>query len=681
LKADFDYRYLFTWFDTDNDGIVDDGADVSIDDSGEVFKFVEDNIPANATGIMNATVINWVRGYDGNEVLRSRTYEEGGTEKVWRLGDVIHSTPTVVAAPAENYDLYWGDFSYTAFYRKYRNRRIMVYFGGNDGILHAVNGGFYNQEEQKFYTAYDSSSDPDYSDNIGDPDLGAEMWGYVPYNLLPHLSCLTNPKYEHQYYVDLHPRAFEVRAWTDKWNNPSCDHPNGWGTILVCGMRFGGPHIGIGGRDFASSYFIFDVTDPEQDPELLGEVTFDYDDPNKAELGYSLSVPTVVPTFNSIGQQRWYLALGSGPEAENVNLTDAESTKNATLAFIPLHKLTDTSSDFSLKIPASTPGENSAGILTTSYSNSYIGSDLVTLDYDFDTQSDMLYFGTVSGPDSSGDYNGSLSRVQVGNATSIGSWSVHKLLDAKRPVMSTPNLGWHNDRIWLYFGTGRYLTSDDASDTTQQYFFGIKEPMDNSTGEYTFDSVSIDYSNPDKSDWIVSSDINVVDSGAIECEGGGSGCFTDYDANGLVAYDFDHLEDYAISIADYGWYRELNATERVVGQPSLLGGLLNFTAYSPNDDVCQSEGESLLYSLYYLTGTAWTENVFGEPDEDGNVSYTKELGRGLAITPTMHLGSEEGGKVVVQTSTGAIQEVQQPNMPIKNVHSGPSSWHTHDVGE
>ncbi len=83
------------------------------------------------------------------------------------------------------------------------------------------------------------------------------MWAYVPYNLLPHLSCLTEPAYsleDHKYYVDLRPRIFDVQifepepACNDGDPTPTpladgCIHPNGWGTILVGGMRFGGSKV------------------------------------------------------------------------------------------------------------------------------------------------------------------------------------------------------------------------------------------------------------------------------------------------------------------------------------------------------------------------------------------------------------------------------------------------------
>ena len=58
-------------------------------------------------------------------------------------------------------------------------------------------------------------------------------------NLLPHLYWLTNPEYQHVYYVDLKPKVFDARIF-----NSSSIHPNGWGTVLVVGMRLGGGKIG-----------------------------------------------------------------------------------------------------------------------------------------------------------------------------------------------------------------------------------------------------------------------------------------------------------------------------------------------------------------------------------------------------------------------------------------------------
>ena len=65
-------------------------------------------------------LINFIRG-DEVTGLRTRMLEVpvgSGNYKVWRLGDPIHSTPTIVGAPKARYDLSYGDSAYNAFYQQ-----------------------------------------------------------------------------------------------------------------------------------------------------------------------------------------------------------------------------------------------------------------------------------------------------------------------------------------------------------------------------------------------------------------------------------------------------------------------------------------------------------------------------------------------------------------------------------
>ena len=130
-----------------------------------------------------------------------------------------------------------------------------------------------------------------------------------------------------------------------------------------------------------------------------------------------------------------------------------------------------------------------------------------------------------------------------------------------------------------------------------------------------------------------------------------------------------------------GWYKDFypyGNRERNVGQATLLGGLVTFSTYQPFSDVCQAEGESYLYGVYYKTGTSWYENVFGDQyglDEYENVQNKMDLGRGMTTTPNLFTGGgEEGAKAFVQTSTGAIVEIKQENLPIGNYKTGRASW-------
>ena len=76
-------------------------------------------------------IINWTRGDDLTGMTdtghpdgyRPRDLTINGANKVWKLGDVIYSTPTVVAKPMENYDLLYGDSSYTSFRYTHKQRR------------------------------------------------------------------------------------------------------------------------------------------------------------------------------------------------------------------------------------------------------------------------------------------------------------------------------------------------------------------------------------------------------------------------------------------------------------------------------------------------------------------------------------------------------------------------------
>ena len=112
-----------------------------------------------------------------------------------------------------------------------------------------------------------------------------------------------------------------------------------------------------------------------------------------------------------------------------------------------------------------------------------------------------------------------------------------------------------------------------------------------------------------------------------------------------------------------------DARERNLGQGALLGDILTFSTYMPDEDVCEIEGSSNLYAVYYLTGTAYKESIFGlgtntineDRDGDGTKETTTQevlrkqyVGRGMTLTPNLHVGRATGSKAFLQTSTGGI---------------------------
>ena len=727
-------RRIFTWNDLNNDGIVANGEmlDFVPRDWGDALLSPADALAASRGqvpldfGVQTSDEVNeivrWIRGQD-QMGLRSRRVphdlDHDGIDETfvpWRLGDVIHSTPMSVSSPSEGLHLLYKDNSYSAFVSKYKKRRHVIYFGGNDGMLHAVNGGFYDENATRFCRNADCTDEDVIA--ASSPELGAELWAYVPYNLLPHLKCLTQDGYAHKYFVDQRVRIADVRIFPD-----DATHINGWGTILVGAMGLGGAKIeaeslpvaaadGINDkREFTSAYFVFDITDPEQPPILLGEMTrttevdafgADVD----ADLAHTLPIPTIVTMKDGpdASDTTWYLMLGSGPTEVN-----GTSTQDARLAVMPLNLLVDKTAPF--RIPDSEPDpvndERGRFLLDP---NSFI-SDLITVDFELkpNYKADAVYFGTVSG--TWGGWGGKLYRLVTRKldaftgdqeSTIPSQWSSLinplvnpvPLIDVNKPITASPTVAYDGKNYWIYFGTGRFFDINDKSDATQQTYYGIKEPMSfagiptNCKGTFTWETVEEMASGLDPGSLGLTpvGDIRVgATSALLRCVDGTTDCLP-READGITPLpNFDALEDYiagtgtGCDAADLtgtdGWYKDFSEPrERNLGQAALLGGLLSFTTYQPYDDICLSEGMSTLYGVAYKTGTAYYPDVFGVgPDPSGNVVDRIELGKGLAVTPNLHVGKGMGTKAFVQTSTGAIVEIPQPGTP-SSPGTGLTGW-------
>ena len=717
-------RYIFTWNDLDNNGIVD-GAEVlpfvgwnsSSDTTGTdwvgmstsgVRRSVPNDFNLADDGVANDNVndiVTWIRGVEVNG-SRSRTIAKKmagvspDPEVVWRLGDVIHSTPTAVSRPMENIHLLYQDATYAKFVGRWANRRSMVYFGANDGMLHAVNSGFYKESKEKFCLTSDCENE------TLAPELGAEMWAYVPYNLLPHLECLTTADYAHKYYVDQIPRVFDARIFEEEGvcttstlltRDPGCLHPYGWGTVLVGSMRFGGAPVAAADlsgspvipaddeRVFTSSYFVLDITNPEAPPVLLGELTRGA---NEANLGFTTSGPTAAVMKSDSGAGEWYLLMGSGPQAaDSSNAIKGISEQKPKIAVFPLEGLTTAIPKMPFRIPDAEPTSTTAGVFTLTGSDNGFVSDMITVDYDLNSNymSDAVYFGTVEhggasippvGVETYDDvWDGKLYRLVMRGvdsasgkqvSTTPDEWYTSVLLDAGQPITAAPAVGTDLNRYWIYFGTGRFFDAEiDKPDDAQQSFYGVKEPINCTNRRFTWDTVTVD---------------NLKDVSSINVTEGGdlTGGDTITGLSSLINHIAGSPGSCSTDAVD-GWYRDFSSErprERNVGQATLLGGLLTFTTYQPFDDPCLQDGEAYLYGLHYQSGTSSYKSVFGAQGLDGDrVKESISIGRGLATTPNLHVGKgSEGPTAFVQTSTGEIVELPQTNLPNSDFKTGRRGW-------
>jgi type IV pilus assembly protein PilY1 len=737
-------RYIFTFADRDKDMVADSGevqdfvaaADPSwaaVNDAGRFEAYLHPYEPfgtppvdpKNLDGTDNPNfasmvtrqarrIVNYVRGQDhstdiaGGVLLpafRSRKidYDLDGQVETWRLGDIVYSTPTAVGRPSENYDLIYRDEGYSDFYRQYRYRRNVVYVGANDGMLHAFNAGFYDDKDKEWLTrpenGSDSISQPNGSQYI-DFAIGSELWAYVPHNLLSHLHWLTDPDYAHVYYVDLQPRIFDAKIFPS--TGTAGKYPNGWGTVLVGGMRFGGGKIAADiqkdgaafdpatDRAMSSAYFILDITNPEEPPTLLAEVSF----PN---LGFTTCFPGVVPmrdfqNGHTENANQWYLFVGSGPigddphynagdpdsaqyAAQRVALTDGTSDQQARLYAIDLTELVAGNSLQMATGSGLTPYSSGSPnddyhLARLSEAESSI-SRPISIDWDLDFNVDVVYFGSSYG-DHAGGWYGKMRRIVMNtdnggpNPLSPATWITDSTLiepvgpgKSGQPIMAPANAGVDKSgNRWVFFGTGRYFSTEDSFNTDQQSYYGLMEP-------YTLNGTLklFDYSDTLTRNMLK----DVTDIGVVE----GGQTLTNYSGDFLdLANDIETNFD--------GWVMDFDYDpngERNLGQAVLAGDLLTFTTYIPSGAECSIGGHSLAYVLYYRTGTAYPISVFGV-DLNNEVLKRADLGMGLTITPNIHVGRQEGSKAYIQTSTGAIKPLEEKNPG--TVKSGKMVWQPDD---
>lgn len=331
----------------------------SLTDSANTFSTLHRSSLKPLLGMSTATdgdtdaLINYVRGVDSGS-FRSRTLTYKTITGVWKLGDIIDSTPQIQGSqPMNTYNTDYNDTSYTLFTNsnQYKSNNF-VYVGANDGMLHAFRLGLVNtiSSSNKFRIA----------GIVDDTDLGKEEWAFIPNNVLPYLKNCTNSSYCHQYLVDGTPLVFD--ASINK--NLDCTSDNywdcarktilssakdvdltktSWRSLLIGSMGHGGASrdgycnetlnpdsdpannsdcikTPVAGSGY-SSYFALDITSPLS-PKFMWELSDANLPAADRGLGLTTPGPAVVRINTKSGSPlapvkttngRWFAVFASGP--------------------------------------------------------------------------------------------------------------------------------------------------------------------------------------------------------------------------------------------------------------------------------------------------------------------------------------------------------------------------------
>lgn len=530
-----------------------------------------------ADGTEAQNIVNYIHGQDiagyRNRTVTT-TYQSTTDTRVWKLGDIVSSTPRLKGPfPVNSYHRYPPDGYNDRTYYQYINdvdasgsptgiykQRGMVYVGANDGMLHAFELG------RLSYTGATSSVAATL--NVVDAPLGTERWAFVPKGVLPYLKYLTSSNYCHVFYVNQPVTLLDasVDAGGALTQDPNYTKTRGsWRTILIGGMGIGGacrdtastctdcvktPISGVG----YSSYFAFDITDPVN-PKLLWEFSRD-------DLGFATTGPAIVRIGDPAKNGKWYAVFASGPTGP-VNTTYHQfmgsSDQNLKLFVLDLLKGPDAA----------------INVIDSGITNAF-GGPLANATIDVDRgkpnesgatpyNDDALYIGFTK-KDLTDWTKGGVIRVLTKNDVNPNNWSISKVIDNTGPV--TTAIAKLQDRkdhaLWLFFGTGRYyyrlndgLIIDDPDN--QQAMYGIKEPC---------------YLGTDK--------INQSCSEAPISDSPSSG------QGWKVLFP----------VPESGY-----KAHRVMSQPvASYNGVIYFLSSTPSSDVCAFGGYTYLWALWYKNG-------------------------------------------------------------------------------
>ena len=359
---------------------------------------------------------------------RSREDDRVFRKRQSRQGDIVNSNVWYVGKPASGY----GDASYLSFVRSARSADdAMIYVGGNDGMLH----GFSAKN-------------------------GQERIAYVPKGVIPALHELTNPKYEHKFYVDGSPFAGDVKVGSQ------------WKTMLV-------GTLGAGGR----GYFVLDVTDPDSFNSsnagslvVLDATQVPRDKtglPDAAgvdpDLGHIFSAPVPHETYSMRASQvakmnngRWAVVLGNGYNSANekpvlyIQYLDGDKS---------VHKLAPT-------VVGSDAQENGLSAPRLVDIN---GDDTPDVIYAGDLKGNMWKFDVTS--NNPAQWNVAFAGQPLFKACerSDATGTVVGASCVPQPITAAPTVRINDAGrgMMVAFGTGRNLTVADRSSTDKQAVYSV----------------------------------------------------------------------------------------------------------------------------------------------------------------------------------------------------------------
>lgn len=453
---------------------------------------------------------------------------------------------------------------------------------------------------------------------------GVETYAYLPGAVIAGgsttgISDLSNSNYgsdslPHQFFNDGEVTVADVYVG------------DAWKTVLV----------GTTGRGLAKAVYALDVTDPTNIKFMWERSAADssttWTDGNSKYIGQMTGKPVVA----QIADGTWAVLLGNG--------YNSAAGKSALLQFaladgtLSVHTTTDSTG---LAAPAVWMNSPTSGISTTAYA---------------------------------GDLSGHVWSFDLANSTSTGT-SLFTATDSGKnaqPITGGMLVGKNtNGDVWLFFGTGKYLTQADLKDTSVQTWYGliVSTPSSGNTAitaqtDQTRKSLVQRYITSQTD----STTVTLAD-GSTQTTSAGRTVTTTADAASMTGLSGWYMDLQMPTSTTSGGKTTITYTsqgERMVTPNQFQGSFLLGTTRIPNsDDVCNPSGTGWVMAVDPFTGTNPQTNFFdlngdGKVNSSDSVNGTPSAGIGFSSLPnnpiftggTMLTSFDNGTHVPVQTSGG-----------------------------
>ncbi|MDK8465944.1 PilC/PilY family type IV pilus protein [Marinobacter sp. SS13-12] len=533
-------------------------------------------------------------GPDRLAYIRGDRSKENGAfrKRSTPLGDVVNSSPVYVGAPASG----WPDRDpfgasatgrYSTFKQDNVGRTPIVYAGANDGMLHGFNA-----------------------------ETGEELVSYIPsfvYSAAGDegLSYLSDPNYDHRFYVDLSPAVSDIYIGDATGSNA------GWRTVLIGGLRSGGRGL-----------FALNVTDPSDfdgtSTAAQDLVMWEFSHP---DLGYITEPPLISLVKWGNNDYRWSALVPNGYNSDNgktgLFILDIQGGQNG---------WTEGSDYEFVELEATGTGLSPLRAVDYVDESGAVVRDGVV---------DRVYAGDLDGNmwavDLSGGSASWASVYSSGNGASAAAAPLFVAEDSSgngQPITSAPVMGRNiyntngsQPNLFVFFGTGRYLTITDPTSTAVQSFYGVWDEGETVTRSQLAGRAITESTSSGRE---------------VRTVGGASIDWTDTSANARKGWVVDFTTE---------------AGERVIESPLVRGEYILFNTVTPSQSPCQSGGTSWTMALRF-DGTTPERAVF-DVNNDGKVDSNDDIVGGVRYGDAMILNSNIlGDNLYRQASDGEVDQTK-----------------------